>query len=289
MSAAPAARAPADPTPHWRLAPGWSVEGACALPEVTAVTEEEFRRVHMARARPLVLRGHASSWRMAGEGAWAVLRARVGHRTAPAVVVTDGLLGYAPSLGMRYEPARVADVIDEVLAHRDPRTAPRHFLTVDPREHLPELLPALDAPPWVRHAAWQGARVSVGGDGTVTPVHVELYHNVFTVLRGEKELILFAPTDTLALAPYSPLSGVPHLSRVDPRDDAPEAFPRARRLRPLRCVLRDGDGVFIPRGWWHAVRTNAPTIATGAWWADGLWSAVPRAVAFYKRTRAIQS
>jgi Cupin-like domain len=253
---------------NWRLAPWASSSGRCVVEDSPPI--ERFREHVLRRPRPVVLRGVGASWRSTKTWTFDLLRERSGAREVPLVRVRDGLLWYQADRGMAYESRGFGAFLDDLMSD-------------------PELAAEIESPPHCEGAPWRDDRLSIGTAGTTTPLHVELNHNIFVVLRGEKELILYPPSDTLDLYPQSPLSGVPHLSRIDPRRFDPERFPRVKRCEPWRCLLRDGDGVFIPRGWWHAVRTNVPTIATGNWWAEGGWQVLARASRLYSSVRKIRS
>jgi Cupin-like domain len=251
------------------------------VPVVDPPPAEEFRRLSR---RPIVLRGLARDWPATQRWSFAALRERFGTRELPLVRTCDGLLGYDEQDGMDYEPRRLADHLD---AFDTPHGAD-HFLTVPASEYLPELLADVDGPAYCESAGWRDWRISIGARGIVTPIHREVLDNIFTVIHGSKELVLFDPLERRVYG-HSLLSGVPHLAQVDPRRLDEQQFPRARALAPLRATLHDGDAIYIPAFWWHAVRTVEPTVALGSWWAEGVWTLVPRAAAIYKQLAGIRT
>src|SRR4029077_1058107 len=54
-------------------------------------------------------------------------------------------------------------------------------------------------------------------------------------------------------------------SRVDPEHLDPERFPRFGSASVLDCVVGPGDVLFIPRGWWHYLRSESPSISINHW------------------------
>jgi lysine-specific demethylase 8 len=254
------------------------------VPVVAPPDPRVFRATIERAARPVLLRGLANDWRSHRAWSFASLRERIGSRAVPVIGLDDGLLGYGDA-GMRYAPM----AFDAYLTHLEQCAKPAWFLTVEPHEHLPELVGDLDVPSYCTDAAWRDTRVSVGTTGTITPIHVELAHNLFAVLAGEKEVLMFSPWDSHRMYPQKASSGAPHISPVDPRHDDRLRFPSSGDATAYRCVVREGDVLFLPRGWWHAVRTNAPTIAFSNWWANGAASLVPRAAGLYKRLRAVKT
>jgi len=185
---------------------------------------------------------------------------------------------------MAYVRMPMRDYVDSLA----PSRPPKWFLTVRAQEHFPELAAEAGIPEYCIRAPWHDARVSIGAAGTCTPIHAELTHNLFAVIRGEKEVALFPPTHAHNLH-FQPFSAAPHISPVEPFAFDGARHPRAVRCSPWRALVKTGDVLFIPRGWWHAVRTVAPTIAYTNWWADGLSSLLPRAAVLYKSLRQFRT
>ena len=87
-------------------------------------------------------------------------------------------------------------------------------------------------------------------------IHKDPYHNLFCQLASTKTFFLYPPTTpptSLYLAPppqhqTSLLPVAPHLVDLDAYPDF-----RGARERERRVVLRRGDTLLLPRGWWHAV------------------------------------
>ena len=245
-----------------------------------------FRREYLRQRRPALLCGLAREWRASREWSLPSLQNRFGDRRVPIIRITDGLLSYKPGSGMQYEETTLGEFLRSLETDDNP---PTHFLKVQPQVHFPELLDEIEIAQYCRKARWRDFNLSIGGEGTTTPIHREFADNLFAVVHGEKEILLFAPSEARNLYAFGPLSGIPHLCRVDPRLADTVQFPRVERSNPYRCLLRSGDVLFIPRGWWHAVRTNETTIAFSAWWAEGTRSLVLYAAAFYKRLLGIRT
>jgi len=57
--------------------------------------------------------------------------------------------------------------------------------------------------------------------------------------------------------------GYAHFSEID-RVDL-ERFPNLAFARPYRCVIQAGECLFIPKKWWHWVKTREKTVAVNYW------------------------
>mmetsp|Transcript_65625 Transcript_65625/g.148099 ORF Transcript_65625/g.148099 Transcript_65625/m.148099 type:complete len:273 (+) Transcript_65625:238-1056(+) len=112
----------------------------------------------------------------------------------------------------------------------------------------------------------QYARMAwLGPKGTVTPCHRDPYHNAFAQVTGAKHFLLFAPSDERLLYPsQDPLQ--PNSSRVDVEAPDLEAFPHFSEATPFEATLEAGDLLYIPRRWWHHVRSLSRSTSVTFWW-----------------------
>jgi hypothetical protein len=92
-------------------------------------------------------------------------------------------------------------------------------------------------------------------------LHVDALHMLgfVTQIHGEKEFIIFPPSDgkyLYQLAGDAKHSAIPNPFAVDL-----ERFPLFAQATPARFVLKAGETIFNPAGWWHATRILSPSIA----------------------------
>lgn len=104
----------------------------------------------------------------------------------------------------------------------------------------------------------------IGGAENVTPMHYDPYARFHGVVRGEKLFIMFPPDfrhyrtlDTYSVrSPAGWYSGL----GIGPIDS--NVFPKLKKTKPWRALLRPGDMLFMPSLWWHHVSiTNNLTIS----------------------------
>jgi hypothetical protein len=147
----------------------------------------------------------------------------------------------------------------------------------------------LVVPEYCRGAPWLRSKLWFGSKGTVTQMHRGAPENLYCVVRGWKRFIMFPPAETSRVYPHPLLSRLPNFSPVDPEQPDYARFPRFRGLRAWVADLHDGDVLFIPRLWWHHVRTVESTIAVNFWWARGYTIALAAAAHLYKRIRGLST
>jgi hypothetical protein len=89
-----------------------------------------------------------------------------------------------------------------------------------------------------------------GPRGTITPLHHDPVNLMFTQVYGRKVWKIIPPYYTHLL--YNN-RGV--FSAVDCENPDYEKYPLFREVKIIEVVLNPGDVIFIPVGWWHAVRS----------------------------------
>jgi len=110
-------------------------------------------------------------------------------------------------------------------------------------------------------------RVWLGPAGTVTPLHCDYDDNLLAQVWGRKQLVLYPPHH----APYlNPRECNPVLFASDWNPEAPDlgAMPLARYATPIQCVLKAGEVLFLPAGWFHHVRALDFSLSINLWSKD---------------------
>jgi len=117
--------------------------------------------------------------------------------------------------------------------------------------------------------AWLGPR------GTVSPLHTDPYANVLAQVVGSKYLRLYPPDETARVFPRGVEAGgvdMANTSRVEVEEEGggkeltEEESRVFGRARYVDCVLKEGELLFIPAGWWHYVRSLEASFSVSFWW-----------------------
>ncbi|MDB5969091.1 MAG: hypothetical protein JWQ90_1541 [Hydrocarboniphaga sp.] len=148
----------------------------------------------------------------------------------------------------------------------------------DMQQHFPELIADVQPQPrfgridrlnhplmW--HSLLRGTRpheLFFGGHGSVfRQLHYDtlFLHGHITQILGDKEFFLYPPEQTPLMYPSA---ANPKLSVIDdPAAPDPQRFPLFAQARPCRTMLKAGETIFFPAGWWHYTRVHGPCIAYG--------------------------
>eukprot|EP00933_Yihiella_yeosuensis_P051120 TRINITY_DN48967_c0_g1_i1.p1 TRINITY_DN48967_c0_g1~~TRINITY_DN48967_c0_g1_i1.p1 ORF type:complete len:406 (-),score=67.75 TRINITY_DN48967_c0_g1_i1:57-1274(-) len=95
----------------------------------------------------------------------------------------------------------------------------------------------------------------VGMVGAETPLHFDERENLFLHVRGQKEVCVFPFVDYCRLYPFPTTHPCDRQSMVgNPRAADLEAFPKFADAVGQYAVLKAGDLLYLPYGWWHWLR-----------------------------------
>ncbi|KTW26411.1 hypothetical protein T552_02892 [Pneumocystis carinii B80] len=156
------------------------------------------------------------------------------------------------------------DLFSQIPALREQIAIPDYcFVTPPPilfhqQEYIKEM-PTLDEP---LLNAW------FGGEGTVSPLHTDPYHNILSQVVGWKYVRLYAPEEREALYPRSIEGSIDmsNTSQVDLDNPDTEKFPKFLQAKYVEGIIGPGDCLYIPVGWWHYIRSLSISFSVSFWW-----------------------
>lgn len=252
-----------------------------SMPRVPAPTEARFEREFRAPARPAVLTGLFDE--AALREALSLSRLRGAARAAaPVARVASGALVVDPARGIVQSPLALEDFAEALASG-----AGRGYLMARADELPPPLRRALAEPRYCASAPWRVSKLWAASEDTTSPMHRDLADNLHTVVFGEKVFTLVSPDQSDRVYPQGLRAGLPNAARFD--IDRPDyvRFPRARGVRRVTATVGPGETVFIPRGWWHHVRTARGSVSINTWWARGARVTVVALADWFKRARGL--
>ena len=107
-------------------------------------------------------------------------------------------------------------------------------------------------------SAWLGPK------GTVSPLHNDPYHNLLCQVVGTKYIRLYSHQHTGRL--YAREGPVCNNSYVDIDNVDSEAHPLFLDTPCFQCVLGPGEMLYIPRHFWHYVRSLSASFSVSFWY-----------------------
>ena len=167
---------------------------------------------------------------------------------------------------------------------------PEHVLYLAQNDLPPELeddivIPALCYDPTlgVGHGRLYQRNLWVGPGQTVSPLHYDPLDNLFLQILGRKRVFLLRPFPTpaedsssnsqqqqqqLLLYTGKPNGQQDNTSAVNVEHPDYGQHPRFREVadQVLSAELQPGDILYIPKKWWHGVRSLDLSISVNVWW-----------------------
>jgi hypothetical protein len=230
------------------------------LPRRSGLTTKEFVKEYVLKGIPVILTDVAEKWSARGKWTPEFFGQHYGHITHDVK-------------GIKYS---VEEQMQLIQTSTEEKPAPYSYnLDIDrlfpelKKDMEPLLLGRWDrlASPFLPKVLTKGtikAEVFFGGRGATFPIlHVDLQHlhTQITQLYGDKEFFLFPPDQTPYMYPrpeyplYSAITNV--------FDPDLERFPLFSKAKGYREMLREGETIFFPTGWWHMTRIPGPSISYG--------------------------
>lgn len=231
------------------------------LAEVTRVElpgVEQFQREFVASGTPVILTGAIEDWELPR---WSPERLRAEHGRLLGIV-RPGRVDSGRPPHVEASIRAFAQLIDELDA---PDGASLRYLAYN---ELPsQLSDAIRHPPYFARSEYQDPpNIWLGPAGTVTQLHRDGTDNLFAQIWGSKRFILYPPDQrpflyAWSIAADTGLDGCD----VDPEEPDYERFPLFRQARRTECVVAAGELLFLPEGWFHHVRSLAPSLSVNFW------------------------
>jgi lysine-specific demethylase 8 len=252
------------------------------VPRIGVPSSEVFAD-YVRRGRPVIVTGATDDW-PARRWSAEYFKRTYGDRLLPVAPIRDGNVVYGADFGVRYEQIRFGEWLDGLLSG----SPPPYYMMFHVAELLPELADDLRIPSFCPPAPWWQVRFWMSPANTGSPMHQDLPDNLFTQLIGRKRVILVPPRDSWRMYRQPLTSHLPQYSRVDAENPDLVRFPRFARARTITVDLMPGDLLYLPRFWWHQVRSRDFSVSVNQWWATGWRYAVVRGAVAYQRLRKIR-
>lgn len=224
------------------------------VPEVTHISEAQFKADYLEKNEPLVIRDGISHWPALEKWTQEYLRQTVGFNQVEVETSEDRFNG-----GLSTDPEIINISFSEFLERFSrPEGANDYYVGG-------WLFPALiaDAPGHNLSKMFRlfyKRRLLMSRGGNRVPQHYDWYENLLCQVSGTKEMFLADPSSTADF--YPPFGTVMrNFSPVSTEHPNYEKYPRFRNVPLYHTIIRSGDMIYIPARWWHDVISRERNIA----------------------------
>ena len=233
-----------------------------ALPAVerrSGLGYAEFVARYQRPRRPVILTDAAAAWPIYGRATPDAFRARFGERV---VRVRERSYRLAELLDL-LEASTVEQPGPYPCKYAIARDFPELLAEVEPRfaYSLPDRQESRLVPQRLFNYV-NNLEIFFGGPGGEFPyLHYDVMrlHAWITQLYGDKEFTVYAPGQEHLLYVNPEL---PWQSAIESHHHPDfERYPLFRQAVGQKVVIREGETLFLPCGWWHTARSLGPTIS----------------------------
>ncbi len=238
-----------------------SDDKSCSIPKRHSLEYEDFLNEYLRPGRPVIIADALREWEALGKWTpqW------FGERYGALDLTIDGC---SISMGR---------LIDLVLNANEKSPAPylrNHPIASISQDLLADIkpYPIYLEPNWLETRFYPAKLrqilgravipdIFIGGASTSFPfLHYDMLnsHAFLGQLHGDKAFAAYSPDQTPLLyqsAETPNRSSVSDISSPDLKE-----FPLFASARPIRGILKPGEMIFIPAGWWHTARILSPSI-----------------------------
>ncbi|GAM22333.1 hypothetical protein SAMD00019534_055080 [Acytostelium subglobosum LB1] len=220
------------------------------------------------RNQPFVLTGIVDGWACFNK--WntpAYLVDKIGEREIPVREI-----GYDVGewLG-KTSNIKFSTFVDSWNIAKKTGAEPTYYLASLPiNKYFPELETDYVVPEIPREQG-KSANLWIGVKGQVTPLHHDWstgdpgMDGLHAIVSGKKLFRLYDPVENNLFIRRKPHWGLFHHAQVDIDKPDLDRFPEFANARSIDVVLEQGEMLFIPKLWWHYVRTLEPSISVNFW------------------------
>lgn len=140
-----------------------------------------------------------------------------------------------------------------------------------PRPQLPELISDICIPGFIPLERLWTVNLWIGQNGPKSNLHFDPDPNILVAIQGYKELILIPPQSTPLLYQNHQKGSNKLQSQCNIFSPSHAPWPNLDKVSYYQTTLEPQDGLYIPCGWWHAVRSSPGiNIAVNFWWLTPL-------------------
>lgn len=236
-----------------------SIETATVSPDIDVVdtiAADTFKREYIDSNTPLLMRKETAKWPAMKKWSFEYFA----NLKLPKQVYLE--MNNVLQGGGQYEVMEYGDYIRRIAQENaGDANRPGYLSVFKIFRAFPQLKSDVDFSILSRHKMKNTAAGWIGPAGTVTGYHVDWGDNVLAQICGRKEVRLVAPADSKFMYPSNRFDQGTMSSEMDVDQFDPDRFPLFEKAREYRVVIQPGEMLFIPRGWWHYVRSLDKSIS----------------------------
>lgn len=233
------------------------------IERVARISQDRFVKDYLRRNQPVILTDLIDHW--PARKSWSFESfSQLGADVEVYLEVGNVMQGEA-----NFVPVKFGDYIRSILdsrnrdANREGESSERAvpYLSIfDIFHFFPQLKSDVDFSLLRSQKVLNYSAAFLGPRGTVTGLHFDWADNTLAQIRGHKAITLVSPDQSPLLYRSEKFDLLAVSSSVDIDHYDRGRFPLFERAKLQQATLHEGEMLFIPRGWWHHIRSLSPSI-----------------------------
>lgn len=223
---------------------------------IDTITPQAFKREYIDTNTPLLMRKVTANWPAMKKWSFEFFA----NLQLPKRVFLE--MNNVLQQQGKYEVMEYGDYIRRIATAADePGKRPGYLSVFKIFRAFPQLKEDVDFSILNQHKLKNTVAGWIGPAGTVTGYHVDWGDNVLAQICGRKEVRLVGPSDSKYMYTSKRFDQGTTSSEIDVDNFDAQRFPLFAKAKQYRVVIHPGEMLFIPRGWWHYVRSLDKSIS----------------------------
>ncbi len=211
---------------------------------------KNFKKQYINKRQPIVLKGYANKWSALGKWNFDFLS---------NLEIKDTVrleIGNVIQNDINVKRMDFKSYINALRENQEDGKKNKAYLSMfNLFGYFPELLEDVDLSILTNYTKYNTPGAWIGPAGTVTGFHWDSSDNILSQVMGRKLILLVSPKFKKAMYPSDKYDYDSHASQVDINAYDEVKFPRFKQVEIKKVILEPGDTLFVPRGWWHYVKS----------------------------------
>ncbi len=227
------------------------------------ISEKTFKSKYLSASQPVLFRGAASSW---PSSSWN-FDFFISHFPETDVTVqlkenlTNDQYGAVESLKQNMK-------LESYIKNIQNYGIKAGYLSqFDILNIHPKLKDSLKFPEFYSTKYLHRTNLWIGPKGTKSKLHYDSDHNLFVQIYGKKIVTLISPKYSENCYPTN-ITWYDGYSPIDVMQPNLDLYPEFGNVLLLQSELEAGDMLYIPKGWWHDIRSTENSISANLWWIN---------------------
>ena len=227
-----------------------------SIEETTNFDSKNFKKNYFNKKKPVLLKGYGNNWKAKSKWTLDFLSSLESDKQVSLEI------GANNQNATNFVKQNLSDYINSLKNDEDKDKKDRKYLTLfNIFDKFPFLKEDLELSIFTKYTVENDIFAWIGPEGTVTGFHYDSLHNLLAQVKGKKLVILVSPSDNKNMYVSDKFEYGAISSQVDINNYNEEKHPKFREAKYFSVVLEPGDVIYIPKGWWHYVRSLETSIS----------------------------